>query len=88
MQGGEISGNTARLGGGVYVDGGTSAPRSGTFIMEGGEISGNTAASGGGVYVYSSIYAIFHIVTGIIYGSNEAVTSLRNTATSGGGGIV
>ena len=44
MNGGEISGNTAELGGGVFVGGGT-------FTMTGGTISGNTADLGGGVYV-------------------------------------
>jgi hypothetical protein len=46
MNGGEISGNTARNGGGVCVYG--------TFTMNGGEISGNTTddGGGGGVYVY------------------------------------
>jgi hypothetical protein len=48
MEGGEISGNTASGGGGVYVSGGT-------FTMEGGEISGNTASyGGGGVFVYNN----------------------------------
>ncbi|MDR0636000.1 MAG: hypothetical protein LBF87_02855 [Treponema sp.] len=49
MEGGIISGNTARpgSGGGVYV------ASTATFTMEGGTISGNTArnGSGGGVYV-------------------------------------
>jgi hypothetical protein len=49
--------------------------------MNGGIISGNKATSdgncgGGGVYVG---YATFRIVTGVIYGSNAADTSLRNT---------
>ena len=43
MNGGEISGNRADNGGGVFV-------WYGTFTMNGGEISGNTAYSGGGVY--------------------------------------
>jgi hypothetical protein len=70
MNGGEISGNIASEGGGVS--------NSGTFIMQGGKISGNTASEGGGVYDDRN----FLIVTGTIYGSNEATTSLRNTATN------
>ncbi|MDR0494701.1 MAG: hypothetical protein LBG95_03635 [Treponema sp.] len=96
MSGGKISGNTASAsasasdsssnssyGGGVYVC-------SGTFTMSGGEISGNTASAsnsssnssyGGGVYV--RYIGTFRITNGIIYGSNEADTSLRNIATTG-----
>ena len=52
MSGGTIGGtklNTAKIGGGVYVDGPNS-----NFIMTGGTISGNTATQkGGGVYVSS-----------------------------------
>jgi hypothetical protein len=50
--------------------------------MKGGEISGNTASrDGGGVHVSSGT---FLIVTGTIYGSEEAVeTTLRNTASWG-----
>jgi uncharacterized repeat protein (TIGR02543 family) len=44
MVGGEISGNNATKGGGVYVSG------SGVFSMFGGKISGNKADQGGGVY--------------------------------------
>jgi len=46
MEGGTISGNTAWVGGGVFV------ASKGTFTMEGGTISGNTASEnegGGGV---------------------------------------
>ena len=53
MNGGTIGGtepNTAKIGGGVYVDGVNS-----NFIMTGGTISGNTATQkGGGVYVSST----------------------------------
>jgi hypothetical protein len=78
MESGKIFGNTSSgsggFGGGVHV-------RGGTFTMESGEISGNTSSSsGGGVCVFSGP---FRIVTGIIYGSNEANTNLRNTASSG-----
>jgi uncharacterized repeat protein (TIGR02543 family) len=53
MEAGEISGNSAIVGGGVSVS-------SGTFIMNGGDINGNTSTSteaavgGGGVYVTGS----------------------------------
>jgi hypothetical protein len=70
MNGGVISGNTDS---GVRVEGGT-------FTMNGGVISGNKASYGGGVYLDGGT---FRIVNGTIYGSNEADTSLRNTASSG-----
>jgi uncharacterized repeat protein (TIGR02543 family) len=85
MSDGKISGNTASSssssagGGGVYS--------SGTFTMSGGEISGNTASSsssdsaGGGVYVASGTFT--KQPGGVIYGSNESNSVLRNTATSG-----
>jgi hypothetical protein len=75
MYGGKISGNNSYSAGGVYI-------RGGSFTMEGGEISGNTSSNaGGGVYVGYS--GTFRMVTGTIYGSNEADASLRNTASSG-----
>jgi hypothetical protein len=71
MHSGEISGNTAVNGGGVYV-------ASGTFTMNGGKISGNTATSGGtgggGVVVNSN--GTFIMNGGEISG---------NTAAFGGG---
>lgn len=49
MYAGEISGNSASNGGGVYVGGSKS-----TFTMNGNaSITGNTAKNGGGVGVYS-----------------------------------
>jgi hypothetical protein len=54
MNGGEISGNNARHGGGVYVSGGT-------FTMNGGVISSNTSNTstrGGGVYVSSGTFTM------------------------------
>jgi hypothetical protein len=82
MNGGTISGNTAGSGGGVFVGDGYNE----TFTMNGGTISGNTAGSGGGVRVDSNS-AIFHMVTGTIYGNGEANVSLRNTATGGGAAL-
>jgi uncharacterized repeat protein (TIGR02543 family) len=87
MSGGTISGNIAyssyssysssfySYGGGVYV--------SGTFSMRGGTISGNTSFFyGGGVSVSNN--GIFTKQSGgIIYGSNENNSALRNTATKG-----
>jgi uncharacterized repeat protein (TIGR02543 family) len=89
MNGGTISGNTASgsNGGGVRV------ADHGMFIMgrdvkstsdvDLPKISGNNSYyEGGGVYVLGST-GTFHIVNGIIYGSNVADTSLRNTTTYG-----
>jgi formylglycine-generating enzyme required for sulfatase activity len=45
MTGGTISGNTAKHGGGVFIDHSTS------FTMTSGTITGNTANNGGGVYI-------------------------------------
>jgi uncharacterized repeat protein (TIGR02543 family) len=84
MHGGEISGNTASSssgGGGVYVG------SYGTFTMYGGEISGNTVSDGSGGGGIAHDGGGFRIVTGTIYGLNEADTSLRNTATSGGAAL-
>jgi hypothetical protein len=73
LSGGTISRNNASSsGGGVDVDG------SGTFTMSDGTISGNTASEyGGGVVVWSGT---FTKSIGIIYGSNETDTLLKNTA--------
>ncbi|MDD2994163.1 MAG: InlB B-repeat-containing protein, partial [Pygmaiobacter sp.] len=53
IEGGNITGNAAENGGGVYVTGTFLSPSMpGNFAIAGGKISGNTAsASGGGVYV-------------------------------------
>jgi hypothetical protein len=62
----------------VYVNGTNSV-----FTMQSGKIFGNesstSTSNGGGVYVAGN----FRIITGTVYGSNEANTSLKNTATSG-----
>jgi hypothetical protein len=77
MNEGTISGNTGRIGGGVGVF-------SGTFTMSGGTISGNTSMSGGGVFVMANNGGTFtKQLGGVIYGSNESNSVLRNTATSG-----
>ena len=49
-------------------------------------ISGNKAAQGGGVLVYSN--GTFTKSGGTIYGSDESVTSFRNTASSYNNGYV
>jgi uncharacterized repeat protein (TIGR02543 family) len=79
MNGGEISGNTASdAGGGVCIGGEGSI-----FTMNGGEISGNTAnGDGGGLSLYNGT---FHIVNGIINGSNEG--DMSNTALSEGAAL-
>jgi len=75
MNGGEISGNTAISGGGVYVNGSTSR-----FYMTGGELSGNKAsANGGGVYL---INGYFLIMTGTVYGIDAGDLSNSITGTS------
>ena len=76
MSGGEISGNKAKNGGGVYIH---AAHR--IFTMTGGTIKGNIATEhGGGVYVnadgYYNMYGNFTMIGGIIEG---------NTADKGGG---
>ena len=90
MFGGEITGNTAKSGGGVYVDG--------TFSMSGGTICGNAGERGGGVYV--TPYGMFNMsgsaaITGNTgtYGgvyvdgtfSMSGGTICGNTESSGGG---
>jgi hypothetical protein len=72
MNGGTISGNTARNGSGVYVSGSDSA-----FTMNGGTISGNTATNGGGVVITST--------NGKSSFEMNGGTISRNTATWGGG---
>ena len=69
LTGGEISGNTASYGGGVYVLNG------GRFEMTGGEISDNTAGYGGGVYVYN----------GGTFTMNGGAISGNSASNNGGG---
>ena len=72
MYGGNITGNTAYYGGGVYVK------ESATFVMTGGTVTGNTADNGGGVYVVDDDTSFFTMTGGTITG---------NTATDNGGGV-
>jgi hypothetical protein len=77
MNGGTISGNEATSGGGVSVSGGTfTMPMNSPAV-----ISGNTATTaGGGVYVSSDG---LNKTGGVICGSDEPDTTLRNTAGDG-----
>jgi uncharacterized repeat protein (TIGR02543 family) len=80
MTGGVISGNTANkygMGGGVYA----GAFTTGAFTMTGGVISGNTAGSLGGGAVVGNGFS--KTGGGVIYGSDAADSSLKNTAGSG-----
>ncbi|MDR1636228.1 MAG: hypothetical protein LBR93_02715 [Treponema sp.] len=75
MSGGTISGNASSYGGGVSLYDG------GEFTMNGGTISGNTSSYGGGVYVSSSYGTFTKQSGGVICGSDESDSSLRNTAS-------
>jgi hypothetical protein len=59
IEGGDISGNTADYGGGLYDEG--------HVTMSGGLISGNTAAGGGGVWVCRD--AVFNRLGGTVSGN-------------------
>ena len=48
MSGGQISGNKARYGGGIYAENGS------TVTLSGGRIADNQAGDGGGVYLWYS----------------------------------
>ncbi len=72
MYGGEITGNSSKYGGGVYVNGSGN-----TFTMNGGNITQNTATdSGGGVYNDDG---------GKLNMTGGSIT--QNTATTDGGGV-
>ena len=75
MNGGEIRGNMALIGGGVFNNG-SKYDDSGIFTMNGGKISGNTAFGDGGGGVFNCVEAEFTMNGGEISG---------NTATNGGG---
>jgi len=82
MNGGTISSNISNFGG----SGGGVCINVGTFTMNGGVISGNTANYGGGVAVLGS-NSILRMKGGIIYGSNESTSSLRNYGPTGGAAL-
>jgi hypothetical protein len=82
MEGGVISGNTAK-GSGGSGGGGVRVEEDGTFIMKGGTISGNTAesgnfSSGGGVGVWRGT---FTMEGGVISGN----TAKGSNGSNGGG---
>ncbi|MDR1025663.1 MAG: InlB B-repeat-containing protein [Treponema sp.] len=91
MRGGTISGNTSSSS--SSSGGGVSVSSRGIFSMSGGIISGNTSSSyysssyGGGVSV-SSGGTFTKQSGGIIYGSNENNSTLKNTAASNHGHAV
>ena len=72
MNGGVISDNTAKLGGGVYNE------CSIAITITGGKISGNTATgvdkngSGGGIYTED--FAILNVADGVVFSGNTAPT--------------
>jgi hypothetical protein len=71
MQGGEISGNSARNGAGVLISAG------GSFTMDGGEITGNRAtANGGGVAIQGERAALWF---------NGGAIHANSAGTDGGG---
>jgi len=80
MFGGEISGNTARDGGGVYNN-------HANFSMFGGKIFGNTAKDGGGVYNFRGN---FNLYDGTIYGNtaDEQGGGVYSYTAGSGNGIL
>ena len=79
LKGGEISENTASIGGGVFLNNDFFGTGGIAYTMEGGKISGNTASqSGGGVFFKGSgtIHGVFVMLDGEIIG---------NSAPEGGG---
>jgi len=83
MQGGEISGNRANIGGGVAVLGNT-----GSFTMRGGKISGNTASSnGGGVFVEGSFTMMGGEISGNRANIGGGVYVIAGSFTMQGGEI-
>jgi predicted outer membrane repeat protein len=75
MLGGTVSGNSAKLGGGISTTG------SGDFVVSGGKISGNSASeNGGGIYISYSY-------TRDVEKSIANCDISGNTAASYGGGI-
>jgi hypothetical protein len=94
MSGGAISGNSASLGGGVYVSSTYGGSGYGTFMMSGGTISGNTASGssynglGGGVCVSNSTFTMSGgTISGNTANSGGGVCVVGNTFTMSGGNI-
>ncbi|MCL2410108.1 MAG: hypothetical protein FWC97_00555 [Treponema sp.] len=81
MHGGTISGNTAEYAQGLRGGGGGVCNLGSTFYMFGGTISGNKAGhAGGGV---DNDAGTFRMINGIIHGTNETATALRNESEVG-----
>ncbi len=81
MEGGKVSGNTAKFdGGGVSVHG------SGTFNMKGGEISGNTHTDTGNTMGGSGVY-VFGSGSGKGSFTMSGGTITGNSTNSNGGGV-
>ena len=76
MYGGSITGNTAKYGGGVNIEG--ARGEGGIFNLYGGVISGNTANDAGGGVGTSGRYSAFTMYDGEI---------TNNTAGTNGGGV-
>ena len=76
MYGGSITGNTAKYGGGVYIE--RAKGEGGIFNLYGGVISGNTANDAGGGVGTSGRYSAFTMYDGEI---------TNNTAGTDGGGV-
>lgn len=76
MYGGSITGNTAKYGGGVNIEG--ARGEGGIFNLYGGVISGNTANDAGGGVGTSGRYSAFTMYDGKI---------TNNTAGTNGGGV-
>ena len=71
MLGGEITGNRAAYGGGVYIES-HGDPNGAVFNMTGGNITGNTAREGGGAAVF---FATFKMTGGRVSGNSANIGS-------------
>ena len=80
MSGGEISGNTAVGGGGVYVNNNNS-----TFAMTNSVISGNEASKGGGVYMNNGYLCVSGVSS--VSGNTNSVGETRNVYLASGKSI-
>ena len=81
MNGGQITGNEASAGGGVFVFN-YIGENGGSFVMNGGEIIGNTAEAGSGVYLLKG--STFKLHDGTISGN----AAPENVSQEGWDGII
>ncbi len=86
MTGGTISGNTAGLGGGVFVGAWDGKPADATFIMNGGTISNNGANEMGGAFFVESGCTL--VINKGTISDNFAGSSGKHNDQTKGGGIV